>query len=112
MNLCCFRRAILAAIVFAYCFQSVPSLFAQGQDGVIRPNTQAPKTIDIVAVVNGEKVSRQKLAQDCLIRYGEQVLENMVYKQLILGACQENNIVITQKDINNEVARMAQRASS
>ena len=113
MSLLSFRPTHLALIIFVCGCLGFPVAnswqTAGAQDNTIQPNRATPKTIDIVAVVNGEKVTRQQLAQDCLIRYGERVLENMVYKQLILMACQEQNIVITQADINNEVDRMAKR---
>lgn len=97
----------VSCMVLGFLFVSTTGLNAQNNQ--IVPNQAAPKTIDFVAVVNGEKVSRQKLAQDCLTRFGETVLENMVYKQLIMIACQQDNIVITRNDITQEVARMAQR---
>lgn len=100
----CFPLIIPALLVC--CGQLVP---AQQATQTVQPNPQSPRTIDIVAVVNGDKITRQKLAQECLVRFGEQVLENLVYKQLILNACQEQNIVITHADIQAEVARMAQR---
>ncbi|MEE2640573.1 MAG: peptidylprolyl isomerase [Planctomycetota bacterium] len=95
---------VVCAVVFV-----IPLVSLFGQQNQVQPNRSTPKTIDIVAVVNGEKVSRQQLAQDCLVRFGEQVLENMVYKQLILNACQEKGIVIQQADIQAEVTRMAQK---
>lgn len=107
MSLCCCRHTLPIAFAVVFSHWVIPAIV--GQENQVNPNQKSPQTIDVVAVVNGEKVSRQKLAQDCLVRFGEQVLENMVYKQLILGACQEQNIVITQTDINNEVGRLAQR---
>lgn len=110
MRLCLCRQISGFCFLFAFALLTIGSKAnAQVQGQQIQPNRATPKTIDIVAVVNGEKISRQQLAQDCLVRFGEQVLENMVYKQLILNACQENRIVITQQDITAEVARMAQR---
>ncbi|MEC9091984.1 MAG: peptidylprolyl isomerase [Planctomycetota bacterium] len=104
----CFRRYLLVLFLVAVALTGfLQAGFAQ--DRQVQPNQSAPKTIDIVAVVGGVKISRQQLAQDCLVRFGEQVLENMVYKQLILNACQEQKIVITENDIHAEVARMAQR---
>ncbi len=104
------RRFRLTTFTFsiAAALLTCSNAFAQN-NGSVAPNQAAPKTIDVVAVVNGQKLTRNKLAKECLTRFGEQVLENMVYKQLILNACQENKIVITEGDIENELARMAQR---
>lgn len=104
------RRFCLTTSIFtiATAFLTCSTAFAQN-NGSVAPNQAAPKTIDVVAVINGQKLTRNKLGKECLTRFGEQVLENMVYKQLILNACQENKIVITEGDIENELARMAQR---
>lgn len=104
------RRFRLTTSIFtiASAILTCSTAFAQN-NGSVAPNQAAPKTIDVVAVVNGQKLTRNKLGKECLSRFGEQVLENMVYKQLILNACQENKIVITEGDIENELARMAQR---
>lgn len=104
------RRFRLTTSIFtiASAILTCSTAFAQN-NGSVAPNQAAPKTIDVVAVINGQKLTRNKLGKECLTRFGEQVLENMVYKQLILNACQENKIVITEGDIENELARMAQR---
>lgn len=69
--------------------------------------TGATPTINIMSVVNGETITRQELAQECLLRYGEDVLESMLNKQLILNACQQRSIVITQQDVDNEIVSLA-----
>ena len=52
------------------------------------PPAAAPKTAEknapqIVALVNGEEISRQQLAQECLRYGGEDVLESIVNRHLI-----------------------------
>lgn len=61
----------------------------------------------VVAVVNGGTISRDKLAQDCLRRFGTTVLDNVLNKQLILQACQAKGIAITQADVNEEITQTA-----
>jgi hypothetical protein len=65
--------------------------------------------LEVVAVVNGEEVRREKLAQDCINRYGIEVLENLVNKRLILGYCQLKKIEVTQAEIDAEILRVAQQ---
>jgi parvulin-like peptidyl-prolyl isomerase len=69
---------------------------------------EAPK-LEIMAVVNGENITRKALAQQCLERYGETVLESLVNKHLILEACAQRNIRITKQDIEDEIQRIAAR---
>ncbi len=70
------------------------------------PSAQDAEKPNIVAVVNGQSISRQELAQQCLKRYAETVLESLVNKHLILQACQQRGIRITQDDIEQEIGRV------
>ena len=63
----------------------------------------------IVALVNGQKIVLQDLANLCVLRHGEEVLENMLNRYLILQACQERKIEIKQKDVDDEIARIASK---
>jgi parvulin-like peptidyl-prolyl isomerase len=63
----------------------------------------------VVAVVNGQSISRQELAQQCMKRYGETVLESLVNKHLILQACQQRGIQITHEHIEQEIDRISSR---
>jgi parvulin-like peptidyl-prolyl isomerase len=71
------------------------------------PSASAAKSLKVMAVVNGEQITRQELARECLRRYGKDVLEGMLNKQLIADACAQQGIEITQQDLNDEVERIA-----
>jgi len=61
----------------------------------------------VVATVNGQSIPLSDLAQQCIARYGEELLENMINRTLILQACQASKIEITQKHVDDEIARVA-----
>ena len=63
--------------------------------------------LQTVAVVNGEEITGAYLATECLRRYGEEVLETMVNKHLILQECQARGITITEQDVEDEINQMA-----
>lgn len=69
----------------------------------------APKELEIVAVVNNERITRDELRYECLLHYGQQVLESVVNKYLILQECRRRGISITTDEVNAEVERMATR---
>ena len=73
------------------------------------PSAQPKASADlkVFAVVNGEQVTRQELARECLRRYGKEVLESLVNRQLIVEACQARGIVVTAQDVEAEVERIA-----
>ncbi len=71
----------------------------------------APKKLPVVAVVNQEPISREDLARECLLHYGTEVLESLVNRTLILTSCKQRNVVITRKQIDKEIDRMARKFS-
>jgi parvulin-like peptidyl-prolyl isomerase len=64
---------------------------------------------DVMALVNGKDISRQDLIEACVRRYGEDVLESLVNKRLIMGHCEKRGIQVTQEEIAAEIDRMAKR---
>jgi len=63
---------------------------------------------DIVAVVNGDRITQQQLAQECLRYYGKEVLESMVNKYLITTQCRKQGVSITSQEIEQEIERRAE----
>ncbi len=79
---------------------------AQADDNVPRP--ESPQH-DVMAIVNGKDISRVALTTACVERHGEDVLESLVNKRLILNHCEKRGITITNEDIAAEIDRMAKR---
>lgn len=99
-----FTRILSVLIVFSWVSWTIAQEAEQQQ--AKNPMEQFPK---VVAVVNGQTITRDKLAQECLKRYGTIVLDNLLNKHLILQACQAKGITITQQDVNDEIARVANK---
>jgi parvulin-like peptidyl-prolyl isomerase len=72
------------------------------------PRHERPKH-DVMAVVNGQDIRRGSLASACVDRYGEEVLEGLVNKRLILHHCKNRGITVTDQEIDAEIDRMAAR---
>ncbi len=68
---------------------------------------KAANQAKIAAVVNAEPITRQELANEALRRHANDVIEAVVNKHLILQECERKGIVITEKDIEMEIERMA-----
>jgi len=81
---------------------------AQTKNATKLPRKEHPQH-DVMALVNGKDISRRDLTSACVKRYGEDVLESLVNKRLILSHCEARNITITQQEIGAEVNRMAKR---
>ncbi len=99
-----------AAAFFSVCILSLGtlSLFAQtAAQPTVVPGVPSAVTMNLVAEVNGDKISRSDLAAECLRLHGESELSEKIRKKIIEQACVQNNIAITQAEINAEIERMA-----
>ncbi|QDS95613.1 Foldase protein PrsA precursor [Roseimaritima multifibrata] len=78
----------------------------------VQPNSyalaQAP-TNNVVAVVNADPITRDQLAKEVVLRHGEEVLDEMVNRYLIVQACKAKGIQITGQDVQDEVIRIAKK---
>jgi parvulin-like peptidyl-prolyl isomerase len=61
----------------------------------------------VAALVNGEQITVRELAEACLDRHGEEVLEGLIGRRLITQALRRANLEVTPEDIDAEIARAA-----
>ncbi len=78
------------------------------QASAVLPRRERPKH-DVMAVVNGQDIRRDALASACVERFGEEVLEGLVNKRLIMHHCRNRGLVVTNEEIDAEIDRMAAR---
>ena len=96
-----FRSISLAiATLIAVC---IP---ATGQAQQTNEATKAPR-VQTLAVVNGASISRQEVANECMRRFGNEVLESLINKMLVYSECQRLGITITEQDVNDELTKNA-----
>lgn len=115
------RRTIQFATLACVCVSLTPSQTrAQTQrkrTAQPRPQQKAAgataetskKKAKIVAVVNGKELLRSQLASQCLSRYGEDVLESLVNKYLIVQECKRRGVTITREEVDNEISTIAKK---
>jgi parvulin-like peptidyl-prolyl isomerase len=84
---------------------------APGNPGTAQNGNSTSSQQQTVAVVNGEEIHRQELAQECLAAFGKEVLETVMNKYLILTYCENQGIKISKQDVDEEIARMAKQFS-
>jgi len=63
----------------------------------------------IVANINGEEITREDLARECLTRFGKPVIESLINKSLITQQCAANKIQITDQDVRKEIDQLARK---
>lgn len=64
----------------------------------------------VVATINGEQIPYSELAEECLMRYGRQVLEVEISHLLLQQALAKAKITVTDQDLNDEIGHAAQLA--
>lgn len=62
---------------------------------------------DAVALVNGKPITRQRLAEEALVRKGEEVLDALISRELIEQAVTAKKLTITQQEIDEEIDHVA-----
>jgi parvulin-like peptidyl-prolyl isomerase len=101
-------RAMLFVAIFAITITSLVPL-ANAQPPQQAGNVAPQKTIETLAVVNGQPITRHQIADECMRRYGQDVLESRIKKLLVLEQCKKSGVVITEKDVNDELANTAKK---
>lgn len=65
---------------------------------------------NVVATINGEQIPYSELAEECLLRYGKEVLDVEISHLLLKQALQKGNLTVTDQDLNDEIAHAAKLA--
>jgi hypothetical protein len=66
--------------------------------------TQMP---GVAATINGKKVTLRELAEACIDRHGEEVLDAMINRKLLEQELKRRNLTVQQKDLDAELGRAA-----
>jgi parvulin-like peptidyl-prolyl isomerase len=61
----------------------------------------------VAATVNGVKVLKNQVAEECIVRFGRDMLETEINRTLLRQELQKYGIQVTQEDIDEEIARAA-----
>jgi parvulin-like peptidyl-prolyl isomerase len=64
----------------------------------------------VVATVNGEQIGYAELAEACLLRFGERVLDVEISHLLLHQALSKANLTVTEADLNAEMGHAAELA--
>lgn len=62
-----------------------------------------------VGRVNGQSISYEELAAECIDRYGRDVLENVINRRLIQQACSQAGVQVADAEVNSEIVRISKK---
>lgn len=60
--------------------------------------------------INGEVVTREQLALECMEQFGHQVLDSLISRKIIQQACAERGVQVTDAEVIAEVNRISKHA--
>jgi foldase protein PrsA len=72
-------------------------------------NAGASGPLKNFARVNDVYITYEQVAEECIAREGEQVLENLINRSIIRQACQKRGVSVTDAEVNAEINRIAQK---
>jgi parvulin-like peptidyl-prolyl isomerase len=61
----------------------------------------------VAAVIGQRQLTVRELAEVCIERHGDEVLEGTINHRLLEQACKRKNVAVTDKDLDAEIARAA-----
>jgi len=90
--------------------QAAPAPFSQKDIAPVKLSMKAlpVNPNDPIAVVNGEMITRMQLADECVARKGEEILETLIARKLIEQALRSKNLEVTAAEIDQEIDNVAQ----
>ncbi len=105
----------LIFLVAAVAFQFLkPKEGTAGENGTPaeasgRASVRGGTTRTALARVNNELIGYDNVANECMERYGAEVLESFINRTIIHQACRRAGIEVTQADVNAEVVKIAKK---
>jgi foldase protein PrsA len=82
---------------------------AEDQSAV--PAAQSPGEAANVAWarVNGEAITWEALAKECVERHGKEVLENMINRTIIQQECSRRGIIVSEAEVDQEILEISKK---
>lgn len=107
----------VAIIAVVYALRQANTESAHGQTRPPQTTTQRtaattsqpaqPAANGLAAVINGEQITREQLAFECVRRFGEDVLSGMITTYLVQQECTARGIRVSEQQVNDEIRRVA-----
>jgi foldase protein PrsA len=103
---------VVLFLVGAVAFQFLRPKVGAAQENVLdsgRSEARSASTRPALARVNNELISYDMVSDECMQRYGQDVLESFINRTIIDQACRKQGITITQADVNAEIVKIAKK---
>lgn len=71
------------------------------------PTSDRP--VKVMARVNKEIIPFDLVAEECVSRYGKEVLDDIINRTMIQQACEAARVTVTEEEVTTEISRVAKR---
>jgi foldase protein PrsA len=103
---------VVLFLVGAVAFQFLRPKVGAAQENApesTRTDGRASGTRPALARVNSELIAYDTISEECMQRYGKDVLESYINRTIIDQACRHAGITITQAEVNAEIVKIAKK---
>lgn len=69
----------------------------------------AAKTSEVLAKVGEDKITYDTVAEECVKRFGKEVLDDLIHRLIIQQACEQEQVTVSEQEITEEINRIAKR---
>lgn len=101
--------AILAAAIGAQMWRATNSKAAEQYSGNNKTQISADLLSEPVGRVNGQPITYEELAAECIERYGAEVLDSVINRRVIQQACAKVGVQVSDAEVNTEVTRISKK---
>ncbi|MBI1345907.1 peptidylprolyl isomerase [bacterium] len=97
---------LIAGLVVMQTFRSQPGQAAESAGTAkLGTTTQRPN----YAKVGKDSITYDMVAEECVARYGKEVLDDLINRMLILQACEAQGVSVSEEEVTAEVMRISKR---
>jgi foldase protein PrsA len=104
--------AVVAGGLLMQQFRATPGQAADGAAGTARVGGADQKNNRMsarMAMVDREVITYEAVADECVARFGREVLDDMIHRMVIAKACEKANVTVTEQEVSEEITRIAKR---
>ncbi len=81
----------------------------QGEPPRLVPTAVPVNPTDAIALVNGEPITRAQLADECIVRKGQEILDTLIARKLIEQELRRRKLDVTQAEVDREIEDVAMK---
>jgi foldase protein PrsA len=100
---------VSAGLLMQYVLGTATKAATDPPAGTARVGGPAKKTDRALAKVGGETISYEAVAEECVKRFGREVLDDFINRMIIQQACEAHKITVKDEEISQEIDRIARK---